>query len=528
LKKVASILLTLLVLFVPAISEATAQTSNLVYTIGSQVYLNQFDQSSIMVTMIINNTGSVASLPESLSLAFPSYYYGGLMSYNYSGATFGVSFYNSSTYFNSTLPSIPAGGGIEVQLGMNVWGLVSEVLTTGVTYDLATTTIPLVLLPGGHVKSATSVVGLPGDVTVSNTNALLAQNFTEIATNTFFFDYPNATQIGPLPVDVQFTANSGTQSFAIWRISDLERQISVAQDGAVIVNDMVTISNGDKSDLSTVQLSLPTTTSVYISQGLIHPSPYTLATGIVTLPSPVPSGGVSTVDISYTLPSRDISQVQGGQRLDLGNTGVYYPAFWGNYTVTTALPAGAKVQFVTQSTFSNVTVPPDVVLVVSVPSWWTLEPAVPTAFGVALFVVLFVLLYAYRNRGGPEVEVEAVWKDKRRVIHGLLEDIRLRGEGFAPYAYFTDERKSLEEERGRIASKINTLRERAKKEKDYRGPVDLLSNEDARLEQLYREARQALEDKLAGRLQEKEFSQKLEGLLKQCSRGVSFTLKKPQ
>ena len=56
---------------------------------------------------------------------------------------------------------------------------------------------------------------------------------------------------------------------------------------------------------------------------------------------------------------------------------------------------------------------------------------------------------------------------------------------------------------------MNEARNRAKTDKSYRGTADTLYAADARLEQIYREGKTALEDKVGGKVSADVFKKKM-------------------
>jgi len=494
-------------------STSSNQTHIFTYSLNSNYVVNRFGWVSAKIVVDVHNVGYMVSQPTPISIAFPKFYYTSLWSYNISGISAVPVLSQNSTYYNSTLPSIPAGGGLNISIGMEFYGLILS--PGGEQYLFPITPIPIVTLPDSSVINATTFFKLPSSVQVINTLSLLQRNFTEVNGNPNYYrySYTNLTNVYPFPVNVEFNATS-TSSFAIFRISNLDRIIKYGVDGSVIVTDELTIMNNDSVELTSVNLTRPVSGTYEIGEGLIHPSPYSLNSGILTLPAPIPYKGVSIVDITYQLNRSSISQTNDGLEINLSKQGLVYPALVGNYEVTTQLPAGSSVRFLGQSSFVNVTSTPSVVLVIKVPSEYLLRPVFPVAVvGLAIALVVY-MVYSRTEKEGAEGEVESVIARKKEIILGLLEDIRLRGEGFTPYAYFTDERKQFEAERNRLNSIINDIKAKVKKDKSYRQAVDRLTAVDMKMEQAYKEAKQALEDKLSNKLTERDFMVKIESLRK--------------
>jgi hypothetical protein len=483
------------------------------YSLNSTYVVNQFGWTSSVVSLDIHNTGAVASQPVPVSVAFPRFYYMTLWDYNVSGLSATPVLSLNTTFYNSTLPSIPAGGNLNVTIGMEFYGLVRS--TGGGNYLFPITPVPIVTLPESRVTNATLYFTLPNTVQVVNALNLLQTNFTQIAGKpySYRYSYTNLTNVYPFPVNVQFNSTN-TATFAIFRISNLDRIIKYGLDGSIQVTDELTIMNNDSIELTSIQLTEPVTGTYQIAEGQIHASTYKLSSGVLNLPAPIPYQGVSVLDISYPLNRSSITQGSGGLEINLSRQGLIYPSLVGNYEVTTDLPSGSSVRFLGPSSFANVTSTPSVVLIANVPSEFLLRATFPVAVAGLVVILAVYAVYARGEKSGAEGEVDSVMERKKRIILGLLEDIRLRGEGFTPYAYFTDERKEFEAERNRLNAQINDLRAKAKKDKAYRSPVDRLASFDSKFEQAYKEAKQVLEDKLSGKVNEKQFVEKLDSLRK--------------
>ncbi|MEM0117337.1 MAG: hypothetical protein QXV32_02715 [Conexivisphaerales archaeon] len=521
-------------LYLPLSSNSTASNitlpRGLIYRVDSQSYLNSFSYVSVLASIQVNNTGSTATQPEPLSVSFPSYYATHLLSFNSSGITLTESVRNNTLYFTGNLPSIQPGQGMLITLGLRLWGMVSETAPspgTSPTYYFATPSIPKVSLTGGYVYNATSTIGLPSSVTVMSIPNINNSVYSQLATNLYFYVYRNASNIFPSTVNISFSPSSAsTSSFAIYRVDRIVRIITLGQNGQLNVQDYVTILNNDLTALTSVSLTSPASGQFQISAGVVRPRYISLSSGTLSVsncyqaptsapscqPIPVEPRDHATFVIYYTLPSSAITRSSGGLQLNLSKGTLIYPSFYGNYSVLVSLPKGSSYQFLTQSNFTNVASIPPVVVMVNIPFGYQLDPVVGVAFAVLIIVVAVFSIYAVRNRGGPEAQVDSIIKEKKEVITWLLDDIRQRGEGFAPYAYFTEERKQYEEARNRLNAKINILREQARKDKSYRQAVDRLVAEDGKIEQVYRESRQLLEDKLSGKIDESQFRERIRNL----------------
>lgn len=449
---------------------------------------------------------------------FPGYYHRYLLNYNSTGISLTESYYNNTLHFNGTLPSLQPGQGIEVMLGMELWAMVKEVASTGFGipsgYYFATTSIPGVSIPGGIIYNATSTIGIPSSVTILTFPVIGNVTYTQLSTSLYFYIYRNASQIRPSIVNMSFSGSSGTASFAIVRVVNVTRVLTLAQNGQVGVEDIVTVQNNDTSPITSMQLTNPASGQFQIAAGVIRPIYISLSSGVVnvasnTQPLPVEPNDKATFKLFYTLPLNAITRTSSGIQVNISKGALTYPSFYGTYKVEASFPVGSKVNFLTQNQFSNAASFPPVLLVVEPPAGLQLRPVLSVALVAAVMFITVFMIYIYRNRGGPEAEVDSILYEKRRTIAWLVEDIRFRGEGFAPYAYFTEERKQYEESRNRLNVRINALKDIAKKDKSYRQAVERLVAEDAKLEQIYKESRQILEDKLAGKLSEKDFRERI-------------------
>jgi len=506
--------------------------TGLIYRVDSQSYINQFSYVSVLASVQVNNTASTISMPSHISIAFPGYYSKYLLTFNTTGITLSESLSNNTLFFNGTLPILQPKTGMMITVGLNLWGMVSESTPPpGVppTYYFATSSIPDVKISGGTVTNATSTIGLPSSVTVTNIPNVNNSIYSQLASNLYFYKYSNASAIFPSTVNISFSPNSAsTSSFAIYRVVKVFRLVTIAQNGAINIQDSVTIQNNDSVALTSILLTSPSNAQYQISGGVVRPRYVSLSSGTISIsncyqpptaapscqPFPVEPHDHGTFTIYYSLPSSSLSKTVGGIELNLSKNTLNYPSLYGSYQVAVSLPKGSTYQFLTQNNFSNVRSIPPVLIMLKVPFGYQLDPVLAIAVAVLIFFITVFSIYSIRNRYGPDAEVDSIIRQKKEVILWLLEDIRQRGEGFSPYAYFTEERKQYEEERSRLNVKINSLRELARKDKSYRQAVDRLVSEDSKIEQVYRESRQLLEEKLSGKVNETQFKQRMRGFQK--------------
>lgn len=504
--------------------------SGLIYRVDSQSYINQFSYVSVLASVQVNNTATSSSQPAQLSIAFPGYYSKYLLGYNSTGINLSESFSNNTLLFKGMIPSLQPKTGMLVTVGLSLWGMVKESSPPpGVppAYYFATSSIPDVKISGGQVTNATSTIGLPSSVTVTNIPSINNSIYSQLANNLYFYKYRNASAIIPSTVNISFSPNSAsTSSFAIYRVVKVIRVVSLADNGAINIQDYVTIQNNDTSALTSISLTNPSNAQYQISGGVVRPRYISLSSGIISVsncyqpptsapscqPIPVEPHDHATFTIYYTLPSSSISRAQSGIEVNLSKNTLTYPSLYGNYQVIVSLPKGSSYQFLTQNNFSNVRSIPVVLVILKVPFGYQLDPVLGIAVAVLIIFIAVFSIYSIRNRSGPDAEVDSIIKQKKEVVSWLLEDIRQRGEGFSPYAFFTEERKQYEEERNRLNVKINSLRETARKDKSYRQAVDRLVSEDSKIEQVYKESRQLLEEKLSGKINEAQFRERIKVL----------------
>jgi|GEM_PF-979042 hypothetical protein len=521
---------SLIINYASNITVSSNTQSGLVYRVDSQSYINQFSYVSVLASVQVNNTASSSSQPAQLSIAFPGYYSKYLLNFNSTGITLSESFSNNTLLFKGMIPSLQPKTGMLVTVGLSLWGMVTESSPPpGVppTYYFATSSIPDVKVSGGTVTNATSTIGLPSSVTVTNIPNINNSIYSQLASNLYFYKYRNASAIFPSTVNISFSPNSAsTSSFAIYRVVKVVRIVTLADNGAINVQDYVTIQNNDSAALTSILLTNPSNSQYQISGGVVRPRYISLSSGTISVsscyqpptsapscqPVPVEPHDHATFIIYYSLPSSSISKAQSGIEVNLSKNTLTYPSLYGSYQVVVSLPKGSSYQFLTQNNFSNVRSIPVVLVLLKVPFGYQLDPVLGVAVAVLIIFIAVFSIYSIRNRSGPDAEVDSIIKQKKEVVSWLLEDIRQRGEGFSPYAYFTEERKQYEEERNRLNVKINSLREIARKDKSYRQAVDKLLSEDSKIEQVYRESRQLLEEKLSGKVDEAQFKERIKAL----------------
>ncbi|MDG6939980.1 MAG: hypothetical protein JRN39_06230 [Nitrososphaerota archaeon] len=483
----------------PAMGHAASQPA-VQYSVDQYASVDQFGWVLVNTTLTLTNNGQSPSGPLPVSLLYPTVAKGTLWSYAQSNFDLLPYYSQNSTSFNGTVSSVPAGGTLNATLSLRLRGIILEPYS-GV-YAVVLTSWPNITLPQGEEANATTTFSLPRGVNVLQTvTQPTSINLTQVPAAGQVWTYTNKTQ--PFRFGFYFSS-SGATSFALYTIESLHRTVVFNPEGGLTVVDRVTILGQDATPLSTITLTDPAKGEYYIAQGAIHASAVKIPNGQVNLPSPIPNGSVSTLIISYALPPNETSRAAGGLGITLG--GLQYPNLVQNYTVDYSFPAGSTVRFLTQRTYANVTGEPVVRLEATVPWSWDLAPALPVGLvGVAFFAALYTVALRRKKAGAPQELIDR----KKKVVLGLLEDMRLRGEGFIPYTYFSDQRRFLEASRGEVSSRVNEARNRAKTDKSYRGTADTLYAADARLEQIYREGKTALEDKVGGKVSADVFKKKM-------------------
>ncbi|MEM3185993.1 MAG: hypothetical protein QXQ39_04850 [Conexivisphaerales archaeon] len=478
------------------------------FSVSQSIAVDRFGWVFLNTTLTFSNSSAVSIPPAvPVSIVYPGYVYSSLWSYNETGMDVKPSYNNNGTVFTGTVFTV---GHPSLSIRLN--GAIQETIT-GV-YNIQVFSIPDVKVTGGNETKATSMITLPSSqfVSVINPATLASYNFTSqpSVNQLWSYTYGNVTKFVPFSFNLSFVSQ-GTSDFAIYRILSIERTVEFTSNGGFMVTDSVTIMNLDTTELSSIYLTQPLTGTFYVGQGLIHPSPTSLSQGVLNLPSPIPYNSVSTLVIQYTLPKDDLSYSSGRVRISLDQGIPSYVNYIQKYSVDYSFPEGSSAEFLTPSSFYNITALPSVELTASIPWSWGIRPTLAVAFGAAIIFIAVYLVLVRKKKGS---EVEEIISRKKAIILGLLDDIRLRGEGFIPYAYYSDQRKLLESERSEISSKINDFRNRAKKDKSLRQATDKLTNEDAKIEQAYKEARLLLEERVAGRVTVEQFKQKVDSLKK--------------
>jgi hypothetical protein len=428
---------------------------------------------------------------------------------------------NTTSYVLS-LPSISAGGSAQLLIHVKTWGMVNEFAQGTYTYNL--TTFPIVSIPGGALFNATSLISLPLATTVSSD--LTPYGFIQQAPANPTYLQVFAGYSVPIPnvILVNFTASSS--NFGLFQINSVQRTIGMAGDGSVLVTDTISITNFDTQDLTSINLTLAASGAYSLKEGYVDGGSITLISGIVTLPAPISATSSQNLVIRYELPSSAVKDSSGTLTIDVGSGALKYSNLVQLYTVIFSFPSGTVAQATTPTSFVNQTAMPAVVITAKVPLGWNLYLATPAVVGLLIAAVFIFFLYRRTDLQPFEEDGISIIQAKSDVITLLLEQYRLRGGGFSPFDDYSAKRKALEEEKTKVAARLQDYKAKALKDRAQKSFYDKMAVEDARLEQFYREGKASLEECLANRLSQKDFEAKIEKL--KLSAVPSDLTKKPE
>jgi hypothetical protein len=316
----------------------------------------------------------------------------------------------------------------------------------------------------------------------------------------------------PIPYVVLVNFTSSTADFGLFQILSLERTISMAGDGSVLVTDVLSINNTDTQDVSSLNLTLATSGQYRLREGYVDGGIIDLTSGTASLPVPISANSLQTLTIQYELLSSAVTDKAGTLTIIVGSAALSYANLVQSYSVVYDFPSGTVVQALTPTSFVNQTSMPVVELAAKVPLGWNLYLATPAIVGLLIAAVFIFFLYRRTDLQPFEDDGISIIRAKSDVITSLLEQYRLRGEGFSPFDDYSAKRKALEEEKTKVMARLQDYRARAVKDRAQKAFHDKMAVEDARLEQVYREGKASLEECLAGRLSQKDFEAKIEKL----------------
>ena len=494
----------------------------ILFTVNNVVAIDNFGWVYTDTAVIVNNTGQAASGVLSANLT----YFGQYLNYTWGESTsstlISTQATNETTSYILSLPSIDAGGSYQLLLHLKTWGMINEFTAGTYTYNL--TNFPIVSIPGGVVFNATSLISLPLATTVSSD--LTQYGFVLQAPANPTYEQSFSGSSVPVPTDllVNFTASS--TNFGLFQIDSIQRTVGMAGDGFIQVTDAVTITNFDTQDISSINLTLAALGQYRLKEGLVDGGTISLASGTVSLPAPISANSQQNLVIQYELPSSAVKDNSGTLTIDVGSGALNYTNLVQSYSVIFSFPSGTVAQASTPTSFVNQSVMPAVVLTAKVPLGWNLYLATPAIVGLMIAAVFIFFLYRRTDLQPFEEDGVSIIRAKSDVITSLLEQYRLRGEGFSPFDSYSASRKALEEEKTKVAARLQDYKAKALKDRAQKSLYDKMAVEDARLEQLYREGKVSLEECLAGRLSQKDFEAKIEKLKSAAS--PTDLLKKPE
>jgi hypothetical protein len=395
---------------------------------------------------------------------------------------------------------------------------------TGGTYTYNLTNVPIVTIPGATIYNATSTISLPLGVTVSS--GLTSLGFVEESSNyptytQYFTDYSSPTSSRVL---VNFTASSS--NFGLFQIDSVQRTISLAGDGSVLVTEVVTVRNFDTQDVSAINLTHPASGQFSLREGYVDGGAVSLLTGVLTLPVPISGSSLQSFVLQYTMRSSAVKDNGGTLTIDVGKGALNYTNMVKSYNVLLSFPSGTVAQASTPTSYVNQTIMPDVVLTAKVPLGWNIYLVTPALVGVLIAAVFLFFFFRRADLRPFEEEGLSIIKEKSDIVTSLLEQYRLRGEGFSSFDEFSAHRRSLEEERTKTSGRLQDYKAKAIKDKAQKAFFDRMAVEDVRLEQLYREGKVSLEERIAGRLSPKDFDVKMEAL-KASAKPANLLKEKP-
>lgn len=482
---------------------------DILFSVNNTVAIDGFGWVHTDTTVTVNNTGQAATGNLDANLTYFGLYVPYTWNQSSSSTLISTQETNDTTSYILSLPSIAAGGSAQLLLHLKTWGMINEFTAGTYTYNL--TNFPIVDIPGGGLDNATSVISLPVGTTVSS--ALTQYGFVQQPPanptyEQFFTDY---TEPVPTVYLVNFTATS-SDNFGLFQIDSVQRTVGMAGDGSVLVTEIVSITNFDTQDLSTFNLTLPISGQYSLKMGWVDGGYITLSDGLITLPVPISASSLQNLVIQYTLPSSAVKDNSGTITIDLGAGALNYTNLVQSYSVIFSFPSGTVAQASTPTSFVNQSVMPEVVLTAKVPLGWNLYLAAPAIVGLLIAAVFIFFLYRRANLEPFEEDGVSIIQAKAAVITSLLEQYRLRGEGFSSFDDYSAKRRSLEEEKTKVNARLQEYKVKGLKDKAQKSLYEKMAVEDARLEQLYREGKVSLEECLASRLSQKDFDAKIQKL----------------
>ncbi|MGA1975535.1 MAG: hypothetical protein ABSG92_07860 [Conexivisphaerales archaeon] len=497
--------------------------SDLLYFVNNTVTVDNFGWVYIDTLVTINNTGQSGTGTLPLNMTFYGSYQPYLWNESSSVPVSSTQLGNGIESYIFNLPSIVAGGSGQLLFHMKTWGTVNEYTAGTYTYNL--TTFPTVDIQGALLYNATSTISLPSGATLSSD--LSPYYFVQLPpSNPVYEQIWNTTYIAPstMVIPVNFTASS--PDFNLFQITSLERTIGLAGDGSVLVTDHLSITNYDTQALSEINLTLPASGQYEMREGLVNGGIVDLSAGTITLPVSIAATSMQDFVITYELPRSAVSDNGGTLTINLGAGALNYSQLVQDYSVIFGFPSGTVAQASTPTSFVNQTTMPSVVITAKVPLGWNLYLATPVIVGILIAGLFVFFLYRRRNIQPIEEEGISIVKAKSDVIISLLEQCRLRGEGFSSFEEYSTRRKALEEEKSKVALRLQDFRAKSLKDRSQKALYERIAAEDARLEAIYREGKAALEECIANRLPKGEFEAKIEKL--EASAQPLDVLKKPE
>jgi len=509
LRPVALFLVLLLAISAPGVPSRADVPMPLLYTITNLVSVDNFGWVYVDTTVAITNNGTVDSGPFLMNMTFMDVFPPHTYELKTNGTLSSIETDVNSTTYWFDVANVPAGDTVAVNLWVKLWGMISEYTPGSYTYNF--TSFPIVLFPGGLVTNATSQLQFVPDVTPSTDLPSFGFVRQAKAYPTFLKQYVNETQLFAEFLRVNFSSAS-TASFVLYRIQSVDRELFLNDDGRVMVADHIIIRNEDTQDITVLNLTVPTGGDFYLKQGLVDGGAISLQFGQVSLPFPVSASSLGDILLTYPMPPSAVAESGGALVLNVSGSVLSFVNLVDRYSLNYSFPEGTEVHASGPLTYSNVTSIPTIMITAKVPWGWSLGSATPVGLGALLAVSSVYLLYRRSDVQPYEEEGREILDSKSKVVLDLLELYRLRGEGYSSLDMYSTERKGLEEEKNKITSRLNDFRVKAQKDKVQKAFYEKLAAEDLRLEQAHREGKHLMEERLAGRLAEKEFTAKIMAL----------------
>ncbi|HVP22393.1 MAG TPA: hypothetical protein VMS77_00615 [Conexivisphaerales archaeon] len=496
---------------------------DILYQVNNTVSIDQFGWVYTDTYVAVNNTGQAATGTLPVNLTFFGLYLPYTWSQSSTSSSVTTQATTNTTSYVLSLPSIAAGGSGQVGLHIKTWGMVNEF--TGGTYTYNMTNFPIVQISGAALFNATSGISLPLGTTVSSDLTQFGYIQQSPANPTYLQVYPSYSVPIPTVLLVNFTASS--VNFGLFQINSVQRTVSLAADGSVLITDALTITNFDTQDMSSLNLTKAASGQFSLKEGYVDGGTISLSNGLLSLPVPISGLSKQNLVLQYKLASGAAKDSSGTLTIDLGAGALNFTNLVQSYVVIMALPSGTVAQASTPTSFTNQTKTPGVVLTAKVPLGWNLYLATPVIVGFLIAAVF--LFYLYRRSGlqGYEEEGISILQAKSDVITSLLDQYRLRGEGFSSFDDYSAHRKAFEEEKSKVAARLQDFKAKTLKDRAQKAFFDRVAVEDARLEQVYREGKSTLEELLANRISQKDFERKMEDL-EQAAQPKDVTGKGPK